>query len=124
MRDIIIKFFLVIICVVQLFYLFEFRSNFQYEIIKNPFAQSAGKKFAVSAEIIESNIFLEKYNVYNFYISEGFKNDTYLKQRVTEFNYPIKINKSSKNLLYLKEENIPSICSLLETGDYVKLIKC
>ena len=55
-----IKFFFITLCVIQLIYIFHYRSGFNYEIIKNPFSKSSGINYAVSPEVIESNTLLKK----------------------------------------------------------------
>ena len=118
------KFFFLILCIIQLFYIFHFRSGFKYEIIKNPFNESSGISYALSAEIIEANSILKKQKVIDFNLSEGFKKDTYLYQRIIEFNYPIRINESSKNIFFLNAEDIPNSCKIIEIGKYLTLTQC
>jgi len=118
------KFFFLILCVIQLFYIFHFRSGFKYEIIKNPFNENAGISYALSAEVIETNSILKKQKLKDFNLSESLKKETYLYQRTIEFNYPIRINESSKLVFFLNVEDIPSTCELMETGKYLKLTKC
>ena len=119
-----LKFFFIILCVIQLFYIFHFRSGFKYEIIKNPFNENAGISYALSSEVIEANSILKKQKVIDFNLSEDLKKDTYLYQRIIEFNYPIRINESSKLIFYLNAEDIPNTCKVIETGKYLKLTKC
>ena len=119
-----LKFFFLILCVIQLFYIFHFRSNFKYEIIKNPFDESSGISYALSAEVIEVNSILKKQKVIDFNLSEGLKKDTYLYQRTIEFNYPIRVNESSKLIFFLNTEDIPNACKIIETGKYLKLTQC
>ena len=119
-----LKFFFLILCVIQLFYIFHFRSGFKYEIIKNPFNESSGISYALSAEVIEANSILKKQKAINFNLSESIKKDTYLYQRTIEFNYPIRINESSKLVFYLNTEDIPNTCKVIETGKYLKLTQC
>ena len=118
------KFFFIILCVIQLFYIFHFRSGFKYEIIKNPFNENAGISYALSSEVIEANSILKKQKVTDFNLSEGLKKDTYLYQRIIEFNYPIRINESSKLIFFLNAEDIPNTCKVIETGKYLKLTQC
>jgi len=118
------KFFFVILCVIQLFYIFHFRSGFKYEIIKNPFNESSGISYALSAEVIEANSILKKQKAINFNLSESLKKNTYLYQRTIEFNYPIRINESSKLVFFLNTEDIPNTCKVIETGKYLKLTQC
>ena len=118
------KFFFLILCIIQLFYIFHFRSGFKYEIIKNPFNESSGISYALHPSVIESNDFLKKQKAINFNLSESLKKDTYLYQRTIEFNYPIRINESSKLIFFLNAEDIPNTCKVIETGKYLKLTKC
>ncbi len=119
-----LKFFFIILCVIQLFYIFHFRSGFKYEIIKNPFNENAGISYALSSEVIEANSILKKQKVTDFNLSESLKKDTYLYQRTIEFNYPIRINESSKLIFFLNAEDIPNTCKVIETGKYLKLTQC
>ena len=118
------KFFFIILCVIQLFYIFHFRSGFQYEIVKNSFNKNAGISHALSVEVIEVNSILKKQKVIDFNLSEGLKKDTYLYQRTIEFNYPIRISESSKLIFFLNTEKIPNGCKIIEIGKYFTLTEC
>ena len=118
------KFFFIILCVIQLFYIFHFRSGFKYEIIKNPFNENAGISYALSSEVIEAKSILKKQKVTDFNLSEGLKKDTYLYQRIIEFNYPIRINESSKLIFFLNVADIPNVCKIIEIGKYLTLTQC
>ena len=119
-----LKFFFLVLCVIQLFYLFHFKSGFKYEIIKNPFDENSGISHALSAAVIESKNILKKQKAIDFNLSESLKNDTYFYQRSIEFNYPTRINKTSKLIFFSLEEYIPNNCNEIETGKYLKLAKC
>ena len=119
-----IKFFFLILCVIQLFYIFYFRSDFKYEIIKNPFDENSGISYALSAEVIESKLILKKQKAIDFNLSKSLKKNTYFYQRSIEFNYPIRINENSKLIFFSSEEDIPNACKLIETGKYLKLTHC
>ena len=119
-----IKFFFIIICFLQLFYIFYFRSGFQNEIIKNPFDKDAGISFALPAEAIESREIINKQKLNDFNLSEDIKKNIYLYQRILEFNYPFRINKESKYIFILKGEKFPSECLNLEKGNFLILLKC
>ena len=113
-----------IICVLQLFYIFQFRSGFQYEVIKNPFKKDSGIFYAVSPIIIETNNILKKQQVKEFNLSKIFKKSAYLYQRTIEFNYPIRMNENSKMFFFLNKENVPDNCKILESGKYLKFTQC
>ena len=119
-----LNFFFIILCVIQLFYIFHFRSGFKYDIIKNPFNENAGISHALSAEVIEVNSILKKQKVTDFNLSESLKKDTYLYQRSIEFNYPIRINGASQLIFFLNAEDIPNTCKVIEAGKYLKLTQC
>jgi len=122
MRKII--FFFIIICAVQFIYIFQFRSNFNYEIIKNPFDVDSGISYSVSPEIIESRTILKNQKVLDFNLSDIIKKDDYLYQRAIEFNYPIKVNNSSEFVLFLKKEVLPDTCKIIESGEYLTFARC
>ena len=119
-----LKILFIIICAFQLYYLFQHRSNFKYEIIKNPFHKEAGIVYALSPAVIESKEIIKNKEVLNFNLSENLIKDTYFYQRSIEFNYPVRLNKSSQFIFYNLEEDIPNNCQVIETGKYVKLIQC
>ena len=119
-----IKFFFIILCIIQLLYIFHFRSGFKYEIIKNPFSKNSGVFYALSSEIIESNNILKKHKAVDFNLSEDLRKDIYLYQRSIEFNYPIRINETSRLIFFLDDETIPKTCKVIETGKYLKLTQC
>ena len=118
------KILFLIVCTLQLFYLFNFRSGFQYEIIKDPFNENSGTSYAVSSEVIESRDILKKYEATHFNLSKKLKDDVYFYQRSLEFNYPIRINQSSKLVFFSINEDISEKCKIIKTGKYLKLTQC
>ena len=119
-----LKFFFIILCVIQLFYIFHFRSNFKYEVIKNPFDENSGISHALSLEVVESKLILKKQKAIDFNLSKSPKKDTYFYQRSIEFNYPIRINEASRLIFFRIDEDIPNTCKVIETGKYLKLTQC
>ena len=119
-----LKFFFIILCIIQLLYIFHFRSGFKYEIIKNPFSKNSGVFYALSSEIIESNNILKKHKAVDFNLSEDLRKDIYLYQRSIEFNYPIRINENSRLIFFHVDEDIPNTCTVIETGKYLKFTQC
>ena len=119
-----LKFFFLILCIIQLLYIFHFRSGFKYEIIKNPFSKNSGVFYALSPEIIESNNILKKHKAVDFNLSEDLRKDIYLYQRSIEFNYPIRINENSRLIFFHVDEDIPNTCTVIETGKYLKFTQC
>ena len=119
-----IKIIFLIICTLQLFYLFNFRSGFRYEIIKDPFNENSGIAYAVSNEVIESKNILKRNKIVHFNLSKKLKDDDYFYQRSLEFNYPIRINQSSKLVFFSINEDISEKCKIIETGKHLKLTQC
>jgi hypothetical protein len=119
-----VHFFFVILCLVQLFYLSYHRSNFKFEILKNPFSINSGKSYSVSPEVLESNLMLNNDSIPHFSLSKEIKNNAYLNQRFVEFNYPIRMKISSPFKFFLINEKIFDNCTLYKTGKYLKLTRC
>lgn len=119
-----IRILFLIVCIIQLFYIFHSRSGFQYEVIKNPFKANSGVSFVVSPEIIETNNILKKHKAIDFNLSKIVKDNGYLYKKSVEFNYPIIMNENSKKFFFLKEEKIPVNCAVVETGEYFQFIEC
>ena len=118
------KFFFLILCVIQLFYIFHFRSNFKYEVMKNPFDENSGISHALSLEVVESKLILKKQKAIDFNLSKSLKKDTYFYQRSIGFNYPIRINEASRLIFFRIDEDIPNTCKVIEAGKYLKLTQC
>ena len=119
-----IKFFFIIVCLLQIFYIFYFRSGFQNEVIKNPFHRDAGINFALPTEAIEVRDIINNQKFNDFNLSAEIKKNIYLYQRILEFNYPFRINKNSNYIFILKGEKFPNNCVILENGTFLTLIKC
>ena len=119
-----VRFFFLIICIAQLFYLFQYRSGFRYDIIKNAFNEDAGIIYSVSAEVIESRKILKENNISNFNLSKKIRENQYFYERFIEFNYPARINNSSDFTFFLINEKKTNNCKIIETKKYLKLTKC
>ena len=119
-----IKFFFIILLILQLFYIFNNRSNFSLDVFKNSFSKNQTETYAVSPEVIESKYFLRELDINVFNLGDGIKNNLYLYQRFIEFNYPKRFDKKSKFYFFLIEEKKYSDCELVKTGKYLKIGKC
>ena len=120
-----LKILFIFVCALQLFYLFNNRSNFKIEILKDPFSKNSGIIYALTPAVIESKNILTKYNLPDFNLSNDLKKiDTYFYQRSVEFNYPIRLKKDSKFIFYQINENILDSCELVEEGTFIKLARC
>jgi len=119
-----IKLVFIIICFFQIFYIFYLRSGFNLDTFQNPFAKSSGITYALKPNVIEIKNIIEKNKLKNFNLSNNLSKDKYLYQRSIEFNYPIRINKSSKFIFINIEEKRPNSCKIIEIGHFTKLIEC
>jgi hypothetical protein len=114
--------FFFIIGIIQIFYYWNKRSNFEFEVLKNPFEKNSHINYVLPEVIIETNKILISNNIQKFNLSKNLKNDMYNYQRIIEFNYPIKFDEKSKYTLLLIEENY--ICESIFEGKLIKLQKC
>ena len=114
--------FFFILGIVQIFYYWDKRSNFEFEVLKNPFKKNSHVNFILPEVIIETNKILISNNIQKFNLSKNLKNDMYSYQRIIEFNYPIKFDEKSKYTLLLIEENYN--CESIFEGKLIKLQKC
>ena len=120
-----LKILFIFVCALQLFYLFNNRSNFKIEILKDPFSKNSGIVYALTPAVIESKNIITKYNLPDFNLSNDLKKiDIYFWQRSVEFNYPIRLKKDSKFIFYKISENIFDSCELVEEGAFIKLARC
>jgi len=119
-----IKFFFIIICILQLLYILYARSGFQIEILKKPFAKETGIFYAISPEIIEINKIIKKHKLKDFELSKNLRKDTYLYQRSIEYNYPVRLNNDSKFIIFLNNESVIDTCTIIEEKKYFKLAEC
>jgi hypothetical protein len=119
-----IKFVLIIIIFIQLFYISHHKSKFKIEIIKSSFVENFGSRYIMTEDILElkkisKNLKLEKYN-----LSKNLKENVFFNQRSIEFLYPIKYDKNYKKVFYLLNEKIPYQCSILNKFKHLILTKC
>ena len=120
----ILRFFFLVLIFIQIFYIYEYRSGFNFKIIKNPFAKDSGLEFSLPPQAIESRKIIVKNKLDSFNLSDGIKNNKALYQRIIEFNYPIRFQKDTNIYFFLKQEKSPENCSILEDGEYLYLSKC
>ena len=115
--------FFFILGIFQIYYLFDKRSNFQIEILKNPFKRDSHANLTLPDIVIEANQILKSKNIISFNLSENIKKDMYLYQRIIEFNYPIKFSENSKFFITPFEENKKN-CEKISEKKLVSLYKC
>ena len=119
-----IKFILIIIISIQLFYISSHRLSFQSEIIKNSFLDSFGSQYVMTDDLIELKKISQDLKLNKFNISKNLQKNAFFNQRSIEFLYPIKFDKNFKKIFYSLDEKIPYHCTKLNKFEHLMLIKC
>ena len=119
-----IKFILIIIITIQLFYISNQRLSFKKEIIKNSLLDSFGSKYAMTDDLIELKKISKDLKLDKFNISKNLQENAFFNQRSIEFLYPIKFDKNFKKIFYTIDEKIPYHCTTLNKFEHLILIKC
>ena len=60
----------IIICLLQIFYIFHYRSGFLKEVFINSFDENIANKYAVTKEVIEIKNLINQNSLTDFYLSE------------------------------------------------------
>ena len=108
----------------QIFYLFHYRSGFNFNVFKDSFNQNSGIEYSVSEEVAESHYLIKNQKIINFNLSDKLKKDKYFYQRFIELNYPIRLDQSSRYIFFLKDEIMSENCEVLGKLEKIKLAKC
>ena len=114
--------FFFIIGIFQIVYYWNERSNFDFQVLKNPFKKDSHINYVLPKSIIETNKILISNNIKKFNLSKKLKNDMYNYQRIIEYNYPIRFDEKSEYILITLEEN--GVCESISKGKFIELQKC
>ena len=109
-----IKFLLIIIIFIQLFYISHQRLEFKIEIIKNSFLKGFGSKYVMTDDLLELKKISKDLKLNKFNISKNLKKNTFFNQRSIEFLYPIKFDKNFKKIFYTLNEKFLINCTILK----------
>ena len=119
-----IKYALIIIIFIQLFYISHHRLKFKTEIIKNPFLENFGSKYVMTNRLLELKKISKDLKLKKFNLNNNLKKNVFFYQRSIEFLYPIKFDKNFKKFFYLLNEKIPYHCIVLNKFKYLILTQC
>jgi len=119
-----IKLFFILICVLQLLYIFHYRSGFDTELLGKSFSNKAGEEQSLPPETIEIKRILIDLKLNSFNLSDYIKSDIYLYQRTIEYNYPLRLNTNLNTAFFLKKEIHPAKCKIIKTSKFIKLVEC
>ena len=118
-----ILFFFFIFGLLQVFYLYNKRSNFNFEILKNPFKKDSYIDFVLEEPVIEANKIIKSENLKKFNLSKQLSDkDSYFYQRIIEYSYPLKMDSQEKYTFFMPEEE--NDCKQVFKGEFIELKKC
>ena len=107
----------------QIYYLYSKRSNFDFKVLLNPFKENSYLEKVLEKPVLETKIILQANKLKKFNLSENLSNkDSYFYQRIIEYNYPIRLDENSEYTFFLKNEN--SNCKEIHKGKFIDLKKC
>tara|TARA_B110000196_G_C20869205_1_gene531210 strand:- start:305 stop:688 length:384 start_codon:yes stop_codon:yes gene_type:complete len=123
-KDTKIKFILIVIIFVQLFYISHHKLTFKTEIIKNSFLENFGSKYIMTNDLLELKKISNNFKLKKFNLSEKLKKNAFFNQRSIEYLYPTKFDKNFKKVFYSVNEKIPLNCTIMNKFEYLILTKC
>ena len=107
----------------QIYYLYSKRSNFDFKVLLNPFKENSYLEKVLEKPVLETKTILQAKKLKKFNLSESLSNkDSYFYQRIIEYNYPIRFDENSEYTFFLKNEN--SNCKEIHKGKFIDLKKC
>ena len=113
---------IVIICLIKLFHIGYFRVNFSTNLLLHSFDNDFANNLAVNDNVLEANKIIKKTNIPDFNISNHLISSGYFRQRIVEFSYPIRFNKSSRFVIALSDSKIN--CKVKLESERIKLHEC
>tara|TARA_B100001094_G_C18014893_1_gene712060 strand:+ start:106 stop:489 length:384 start_codon:yes stop_codon:yes gene_type:complete len=119
-----IKFLLIVIIFIQLFYISQHKLEFKTEILKNSFLKEFGSKYVMTNDLLELKKVSKDFKLDKFNISTSLKNNTFFNQRSIEYLYPVKLDDSFKKIFYPINEKIPNHCFILNKFEYLIFVQC
>ena len=115
--------FFFIFGLLQIYYLYSKRSNFNFEILRNPFKKDSHINLVLEKPVIESKQIIQSFNLKKFNLSKKLKDkDSYFYQRLIEYNYPVRMDPKEEYTFFLLEEK--NTCKDIFKGKFIKLKKC
>ena len=115
--------FFFIFGLLQIYYLYSKRSNFNFEILRNPFKKDSHINLDLEKPVIERKQIIQSFNLKKFNLSQKLKDkDSYFYQRLIEYNYPVRMDPKEEYTFFLLEEK--NTCKDIFKGKFIKLKKC
>ena len=107
----------------QIYYLYSKRSNFDFNVLSDPFKENSYLEKVLEKPVLETKIILQANKLKKFNLSENLSNkDSYFYQRIIEYNYPIRLDENSEYTFFLKNEK--NNCKEIYEGKFIDLKKC
>ena len=113
---------IVIICLIKLFHIGYYRVNFSTNLLFHAFEKDYANNLSVTDNVLEAHELIKKSNIPDFNLSNNLNLNSYFRQRVVEFSYPIRFNKNSKFLIALSDSNLN--CKVILESERIKLHEC
>ena len=115
--------FFFIFGLLQIYYLYSKRSNFNFEILRNPFKKDSHINLVLEKPVIESKQIIQSFNLKKFNLSQKLKDkDSYFYQRLIEYNYPVRMDPKEGYTFFLLEEK--NTCKDIFKVKFIKFKKC
>ena len=121
-NNLIFLFLIVVICLIKLFHIGYYRINFSTNLLFHAFEKDYANNLAVSDNVLEAQELIKKSNILDFNLSNNLNLNSYFRQRIVEFSYPIRFNKNSKFLIALSDSNLN--CKVILESERIKLHEC
>ena len=113
---------IVIICLIKLFHIGYYRINFSTNLLFHAFKKDFANNLAVSDNVLKAHELIKKSNIPDFNLSNNLNLNSYFRQRIVEFSYPIRFNKNSKFIIALSDSNLN--CKVKLESERIKLHEC
>ena len=121
-KNLLFLFVVLSICLIKLLHIGSQRINFSPNIFFHSFEKNYGDNLAVSDIVIEGSKLIKKINKSNFNLSNKLYSNSYFKQRIVEFSYPIRLDTNSQFVLALSYEKLS--CDVRLKTQRLKLYEC
>ena len=115
--------FFFIFGLLQIYYLYNKRSSFNFEVLKNPFKKESHINIFLEKTVIETKQIIQSNNLKKFNLSQKLGDkDSFLYQRIIEYNYPVRMDSKEKYTFFLLGEK--NSCEDVFIGQFIELKKC
>ena len=123
-KNILIKVSLIIIIILQLFYITTNKINFNFTTLINSLKKDYGAEYILPEEIIELKNILTEENLTRFNLSQNIIENDFIFQRFVEYLYPYQYDKKLNDFYIYNKKKIKPDCILIKKYNFISKIKC